>query len=243
PWRQHPARAAPGGAAEHPQRPDARREGSHDPGRRIRPARYLLFGLRLGNLRDPARERPPPVSEGYLARAAAVLRAREHRRRQGAAGLQAATGAQGAVGDRIAGRAGRPGPVRLRSRDRRERLRLRASLRALAAAHPGNPVGPARGRVSRPPRGGDHRSLALSRSGLFRLPPAGRARRLFRQPRGTVAMSPTIVEITGGPADRALLADFYESIYAASFTDPNERESLMRLRRFLRLKARGWYGR
>ncbi len=56
-------------------------------------------------------------------------------------------------------------------------------------------------------------------------------------------MSPTIVEITGGPADRALLADFYESIYAASFTDPNERESLMRLRRFLRLKARGWYGR
>src|SRR5690606_39249648 len=55
--------------------------------------------------------------------------------------------------------------------------------------------------------------------------------------------SPIIVDITGGPADRDLLADFYDSIYATSFTDPNERESLMRIRRFLRLKARGWYGR
>lgn len=52
-----------------------------------------------------------------------------------------------------------------------------------------------------------------------------------------------IVEITGGPADRDLLAEFYDSIYATSFTDPNERESLTRIRRFLRLKARGWYGR
>lgn len=55
-------------------------------------------------------------------------------------------------------------------------------------------------------------------------------------------MTAAIVEITGGPGDRALLADFYDRIYAASFTDPNERESLVRIHRFLRLKARGWYG-
>lgn len=55
-------------------------------------------------------------------------------------------------------------------------------------------------------------------------------------------MSLAVTEISDGTGDSALLADFYDTIYAASFTDPNERESLVRIRRFLRLKARGWYG-
>jgi hypothetical protein len=50
-------------------------------------------------------------------------------------------------------------------------------------------------------------------------------------------------ELTASPADRALLGRFYAELYVPEFPDPDERESLANMERYLELKASGWYGR
>ena len=50
------------------------------------------------------------------------------------------------------------------------------------------------------------------------------------------------VEIDHSRASLALLARFYRDNYVAEFPDPDERESLANMRRYLALKAQGWYG-
>jgi GNAT superfamily N-acetyltransferase len=49
-------------------------------------------------------------------------------------------------------------------------------------------------------------------------------------------------ELTASPADRALLGRFYDEAYSPEFPDPDERESLANIERYLELKAQGWYG-
>lgn len=49
-------------------------------------------------------------------------------------------------------------------------------------------------------------------------------------------------ELTSRPEDLALLGRFYTSLYVAEFPDPDERESLENMERYLRLKSEGWYG-
>lgn len=49
-------------------------------------------------------------------------------------------------------------------------------------------------------------------------------------------------ELTSSPADIELLRRFYQDVYVAEFPDPDERESLENMERYLRLKADGWYG-
>jgi GNAT superfamily N-acetyltransferase len=51
-----------------------------------------------------------------------------------------------------------------------------------------------------------------------------------------------IVELDATPAGLALLKRFHDEGYVAQFPDADERESLPQLRRYLRLKAAGWYG-
>ncbi|NMC44425.1 MAG: GNAT family N-acetyltransferase [candidate division Zixibacteria bacterium] len=48
-------------------------------------------------------------------------------------------------------------------------------------------------------------------------------------------------EITASADDIALLRKFYRDIYIYEFPDPNERESLENMERYLRLKEEGWY--
>jgi len=50
-------------------------------------------------------------------------------------------------------------------------------------------------------------------------------------------------ELSASTADRALLGRFYTELYAPEFPDPDERESLANMERYLELKAAGWYGR
>ena len=49
-------------------------------------------------------------------------------------------------------------------------------------------------------------------------------------------------ELTASTADGALLGRFYTELYAPEFPDPDERESLANIERYLELKAAGWYG-
>ncbi|WP_407280253.1 GNAT family N-acetyltransferase [Aromatoleum evansii] len=49
-------------------------------------------------------------------------------------------------------------------------------------------------------------------------------------------------EIDASPAGLATLERFYRERYVAEFPDPDERESLDNMRRYLALKAQGWYG-
>lgn len=49
-------------------------------------------------------------------------------------------------------------------------------------------------------------------------------------------------EVDASRAGLATLARFYRDRYVAEFPDPDERESLANMRRYLRLKAQGWYG-
>jgi GNAT superfamily N-acetyltransferase len=49
-------------------------------------------------------------------------------------------------------------------------------------------------------------------------------------------------DLSATPADRALLHAFYRDLYVAEFPDPDERESLANIERYLDLKDRGWYG-
>jgi GNAT superfamily N-acetyltransferase len=50
-------------------------------------------------------------------------------------------------------------------------------------------------------------------------------------------------EICSSAADLALLERFYRKVYIREFPDADERESLANMKRYLRLKAQGWYGR
>ena len=49
-------------------------------------------------------------------------------------------------------------------------------------------------------------------------------------------------EIDSSVEGRAALTRFYRGLYIAEFPDPHERESLVNMRRYLALKAKGWYG-
>ena len=49
-------------------------------------------------------------------------------------------------------------------------------------------------------------------------------------------------EIDHSPDSLAALARFYRDRYVVEFPDPDERESLANMRRYLALKAQGWYG-
>jgi GNAT superfamily N-acetyltransferase len=50
-------------------------------------------------------------------------------------------------------------------------------------------------------------------------------------------------ELTTAPSDRARLAAFYTDVYEQQFPDPDEREALANIVRYLELKEQGWYGR
>ncbi len=52
----------------------------------------------------------------------------------------------------------------------------------------------------------------------------------------------TLRELTASAEDRDLLGRFYTELYAPEFPDPDERESLANMARYLELKAAGWYG-
>jgi len=49
-------------------------------------------------------------------------------------------------------------------------------------------------------------------------------------------------ELSASADDLALLRSFYDHLYVNEFRDPDERESLANMRRYLELKAQGWYG-
>lgn len=49
-------------------------------------------------------------------------------------------------------------------------------------------------------------------------------------------------ELTTSAEDRATLGLFYADLYVPEFPDPDERESLANIERYLELKAEGWYG-
>jgi GNAT superfamily N-acetyltransferase len=55
---------------------------------------------------------------------------------------------------------------------------------------------------------------------------------------------PTVAfrELTASDDDRSLLRRFYETVYAPEFPDPEEKESLANIERYLELKQSGWYG-
>ncbi|HZJ65610.1 MAG TPA: GNAT family N-acetyltransferase [Kofleriaceae bacterium] len=48
-------------------------------------------------------------------------------------------------------------------------------------------------------------------------------------------------ELTAAPDDLALLRRFYSDLYVHEFPDPNERESVENMERYLQRKAEGWY--
>lgn len=50
------------------------------------------------------------------------------------------------------------------------------------------------------------------------------------------------VDIQNSANDLALLEDFYHGAYIAGFPDPDERESLANMLRYLQLRSDGWYG-
>jgi GNAT superfamily N-acetyltransferase len=49
-------------------------------------------------------------------------------------------------------------------------------------------------------------------------------------------------DISDEPDDLDLLSQFYDDLYVAGFPDPNERESLANMKRYLKLRREGWYG-
>lgn len=49
-------------------------------------------------------------------------------------------------------------------------------------------------------------------------------------------------ELDASAAGLRELVRFYDALYVAEFPDPDERESLANMKRYLRLKAQGWYG-
>lgn len=49
-------------------------------------------------------------------------------------------------------------------------------------------------------------------------------------------------ELTASDEDRVLVRRFYDEVYTAEFPDPDERESLANIERYLELKQAGWYG-
>jgi len=49
-------------------------------------------------------------------------------------------------------------------------------------------------------------------------------------------------ELTASDQDRALLRRFYDHVYIPEFPDPDERETLANIERYLDLKVEGWYG-
>lgn len=55
-------------------------------------------------------------------------------------------------------------------------------------------------------------------------------------------MTLVLNDITDGAVDLAHLSRFYEGLYVAGFPDPNERESLANMARYLKLRRDGWYG-
>jgi GNAT superfamily N-acetyltransferase len=52
-----------------------------------------------------------------------------------------------------------------------------------------------------------------------------------------------VIDLTAAPADLEQLDRFYSELYIAGFPDPDERESLANMRRYLELREQGWYGR
>jgi GNAT superfamily N-acetyltransferase len=51
-----------------------------------------------------------------------------------------------------------------------------------------------------------------------------------------------LIELTNSDADLELLRKFYRECYVLEFPDPNERESLENMEKYLQLKYQGWYG-
>lgn len=51
-----------------------------------------------------------------------------------------------------------------------------------------------------------------------------------------------LIELTNSDADLELLRKFYRECYVLEFPDPNERESLENMEKYLQLKHQGWYG-
>ena len=49
-------------------------------------------------------------------------------------------------------------------------------------------------------------------------------------------------DISDAPEDLDRLAHFYEQLYVEGFPDPDERESLANMKRYLQLRGQGWYG-
>jgi GNAT superfamily N-acetyltransferase len=49
-------------------------------------------------------------------------------------------------------------------------------------------------------------------------------------------------DLSASAEDRAVLGAFYDELYRPEFPDPDERESLSNIERYLALKAQGWYG-
>ncbi len=55
-------------------------------------------------------------------------------------------------------------------------------------------------------------------------------------------MTLIIKELSDSPEDFNTLTRFYNELYIANFPDPDERESLANMKRYLQLKQEGWYG-
>ena len=55
-------------------------------------------------------------------------------------------------------------------------------------------------------------------------------------------MSLVLQDISDAPDDLDRLSRFYDGLYVAGFPDPNERESLANMKRYLRLRRECWYG-
>ncbi len=53
----------------------------------------------------------------------------------------------------------------------------------------------------------------------------------------------SFIELTNSAKDLEILRKFYQEFYMLEFPDPNERESLENMEKYLNLKDRGWYGR
>lgn len=49
-------------------------------------------------------------------------------------------------------------------------------------------------------------------------------------------------DLSDEPEDLDRLAHFYETLYVEGFPDPDERESLANMKRYLKLRREGWYG-
>ena len=50
-------------------------------------------------------------------------------------------------------------------------------------------------------------------------------------------------ELDASPEGQAALQRFYHGLYVDEFPDPDERESLANMARYVELKAQGWYRR